>query len=262
MARTILTAVLIVLSSVLVGCNDADKSSAELMVVRTKPAQSQAPIFEVAAAAETDIVEQIVNSRQSYQQGLESLIEYYNQTGNNMKMRWAQKELSELGDILQYSYIVEAGLAGPNLKATTPIHQANYLYQEALNLEKWAKILIVVVNEDMLREALDKYNQLIKTYPSSDKIDDAAFQAAGIFEHFKDYAIALLYYQRVSQWDPETIHPAEFKAAYILDIHLHRIAEALELYQQAVKRGNLSTYYKEFAEERIAEFTKSDQSQE
>jgi tetratricopeptide (TPR) repeat protein len=261
MARTILTTALIVLSSVLVGCDQADKSSTELMAVRPEPVPSQVPLFDVATTAETDIVEQVINSRQTYRQGLESLVEYYRQTGNNMKTRWAQKELAELSDVLQYNYIVEAGLAGPDLRATTPIHQANFLYQEALNLEKWAKILVLVVNEDMLREALDKYNQLIKTYPSSDKIDDAAFQAAGIFEYFKDYTIAVLYYQRVYQWDPETIHPAEFKAAYVLDIHMHRRAEALELYQQAIKRGNLSTYYKEFAEERIAALTQSDQSQ-
>jgi tetratricopeptide (TPR) repeat protein len=111
----------------------------------------------------------------------------------------------------------------------------------------------------MLRLALDKYNQLIKKYPTSDKIDDAAFRAGGIYEYFKDYTIALLYYQRAYQWDPDTIHPARFKAAYILDKRLHRRAEALELYQQVAKKKGQHGKYKVFAENRIRELTKSDE---
>jgi len=59
MARTILTAVLIVLLNVLVGCKDIDSSGAKLMIVRTKPV----PVVEVAEAGETDIVEEMVNNR-------------------------------------------------------------------------------------------------------------------------------------------------------------------------------------------------------
>jgi hypothetical protein len=42
-----------------------------------------------------------------------------------------------------------------------------------------------------------------------------------------------------------------------LDEYLHRRAEALELYQQALQKENLTEEQKELAEKRIAELTKS-----
>ena len=179
-----------------------------------------------------------------------------------MKLGWAEDELKKLNKMPQYNYIIEASVAGPNLKARSSITIADYMYDEAFRLEKRAKRLILIIDEDLLRVALDKYNQLIRKHPSSDKIDDAAYRAGGIFEYFKDYTIALLYYQRTYQWDPDTIHPARFRAAYILDEHLHRRAEALELYQQAVEKEKLSKNCKEFVEKRITELTKSGESLE
>jgi tetratricopeptide (TPR) repeat protein len=259
MAKTILTAVLIVLLNVLVSCNNGvDSSGAKLMIVRTKPI----PVVEVAGAGETDIVEQVTNNRQAYRQSLELLVGHYTRMGNNMKLRWAKKELAGLDGVLQYNYIVEAGLAGPDLKASTQIFAADVFYAEALKLEEKAKGLFVIFDEGLLRRALDKYNQLIRYYPTSDKIDDAAYKAGRVYEHFKEYSIAVLYYQRTYQWDPETIHPAMFKAAYVLDRRMHRMAEALELYRQVVENEGLSINYREFAEMRIAEITKSDEGSE
>jgi hypothetical protein len=192
MARTILTALLIVLVNVLVACNSnkVDKSSSKLMMVRTKTAAGNVEAIQVAGAHETDIVEQVLVTRQAYRQGLEALIEYYTKEGNSMKVEWAKRELAALDKMPQYNYIVEASLAGPDLRATDAVRAADYLYEEALALEKKARGLVLVVNAVQLRQALDKYNELITTYPSSDKIDDAAYQAAGIYEHFQDYTIA------------------------------------------------------------------------
>ena len=50
-----------------------------------------------------------------------------------------------------------------------------------------------------------------------------------------DYKLALLYYQRTYQWDPETSYPARFKAAFILDRQFHQRDEALKLYQEALQ---------------------------
>ncbi|MHC4912233.1 MAG: tetratricopeptide repeat protein [Planctomycetota bacterium] len=264
MARTILTALLIVLVNVLVACNSnkVDKSSSKLMMVRTKTAAGNVEAIQVAGAHETDIVEQVLVTRQAYRQGLEALIEYYTKEGNSMKVEWAKRELAALDKMPQYNYIVEASLAGPDLRATDAVRAADYLYEEALALEKKARGLVLVVNAVQLRQALDKYNELITTYPSSDKIDDAAYQAAGIYEHFQDYTIAALYYQRAHQWDPSSAYPAVYKAAYILDRRLHLRAEAMELYQQALKKESLWPSYREFAEMRIAEFTKGDEGGE
>jgi len=256
MARTILTVMLIVLVNISAGCYKAESGRSVLI----SPAMKQGPEIKIKGATEADLVEQMALEREAYRQGLKALTTYYKNSGDNMKLAWAKDELKSLNSIRQYNYIVEATLAGPDLKARNSITEADYMYADIVRLEKKAGQLLIVKNEDILRESLYEYNRLIKKHPSSDKIDDAAYRAGGIAEYFRDYSIALLYYQRAYQWDSQTPHPAKYKAALILDLRLSRRAEALELYKQAVKEGKLSKSYKEFAEQRIAELTKSDEA--
>jgi len=254
MARIVLTAVVIVLLNVLVGCQGVDSGRGQLMPIRTITSIGSAGVVDIAKAGETDFVEQIAVNRQAYRQGLELLVKYYTKTGNNMKFKWAKEELAALDSIPQYKYIVEAESAGANLRASISIPEADDLYKDGLQLEKEANVLFIAKNNDLLRLALDKYDRLIRNYPSSDKIDDAAYKAGEIYEYFQDYSIALLYYERAYQWDPDTTHPARFRSARILDKRLHRNAEALELYRQAIKtEGKYGKYkiWKEYAEERI-----------
>ncbi len=253
MAKKILTGVLIVLLYVFVGCREIDSGASQLIPPRIKTT----PVVKPVEAGEADIVEQMTINRQAYRNALKSLTNYYSETGNNMKLRWAKDELKQFDGIPQYKYIIEAIVAPENLRATTSINEADYMYREALRIEKKAGLLILIKHEDNLRTALDTYNQIIKRHPSSDKIDDAAFRAAGIYEYFRDYTIAVLYYKRAFQWDPETTSPARFKAAYILDKYLHRRDEALELYRQALAEEKLSSSRKDFIKTRIAELTKS-----
>ena len=257
MARTILTILIVVLLNVLVGCQGVEGSKSQL-VPRPETSDWAAAVVNIAEAGEVDIVEQVSVNRQAYRQGLELLVKYYTRVGNNMKLEWARKELAALDTMPKYKYIIEASVAPANLKASTLIPEADALYREAFQLQKRAGPLTFIKNENLLRLALDKYNQLIRKHPYSDKIDDAAYRGGGIYEYFKDYTIALLYYQRAYQWDPDTIHPARFKAAYILDRRLHRRAEALELYQQFIKGMTGSEQQREFAQRRIEELTQSD----
>ena len=250
MARMILTVLLMVLLNVLVGCYGPDSGRSQFLPSTMKT-------VSVVDAAEADIIENMAASRMAYRRYLESLVAHYKKTGDNMKLGWAQNEMKMLNEIPQYSYVIEASVAGPDLEARDALGAANYLYDEACKIEKTAKRLGFIADDNLLRVALDKYNQLIKQYPTSDKIDDAAFRAAGIYEHFKDYTIALLYYQRTYQWDPDTLYPARFQAAHILDKNLSRRAEALELYQQALAKENLGSELKGEAERRIAELSKS-----
>jgi tetratricopeptide (TPR) repeat protein len=133
---------------------------------------------------------------------------------------------------------------------------ANSLYAEAVTLEEHAGP--IVKDEALLKLALDKYNQLISKYPTSDKIDEAAFRMAGIYEYLKDYANAVLNYQRTYQWNPQTTTSARFKAAYLLDTQLGRRAEALQIYQEALSKLTRSDEHKlwvEYAEQRVKELT-------
>lgn len=252
MAKTILTAVLIVLLNVLVGCRGVDTGRSQL--APTYP--GTAPVVSISGTGEADIIEQVSLNRQAYRQGLELLINYYTRMGNSMKLQWAKKELAGLEAVIQYNYVIAGIFAGTRLEADTSIPEADALYEEASQIEKSAGPLPFFKDEKTLRLALNKYNQLIEKYSASDKIDDAAFRAAGIYEYFKDYTIAVSYYKRAYQWDRYTIHPARYKAAYVLDRKLHQREEALQLYQEVLKDEVLSPHYKEFAERRIRVLTK------
>ena len=254
MARTILTAALIVLIYACVGCTPPDSGESQLI----PPHARAAIVTEQVRGGEVDIIEQMAANRQAYRNSLASLAEYYRGSGNNMKLTWAEKELAALDEMPQYTYIVEAVVAGSDLRASDRIAEAELMYRDAVQTEKDARRFVVVVDDDLLRLALDKYNNLIRSYPTSDKIDDAAYRAAGILEHYRDYTLALLYYQRTYQWDPETAYPARYKAAYILDTYLGRKAEALPLYQEFVQTEGVDAQLKVFAEARIKDLTKSE----
>lgn len=253
MARIILTTTLIVLLNILVGCRAYDTGRGRLVTTQI----GSGTAIPEKMSGETDVVEQVVIDRQAYRQSLDLLVQHYSTAGSNMKMRWAQKELAALDTMPKYRYIIEAEVAGPNLKAVASIPEADKLFEEALQLEKAAGPIPIVKafirDQNLLRLALEKYNLLISRHPSSDKIDDAAFKAGEIYNYFKDYTIALLYYKRAFQWDPKTIYPARYKAAFILDKRLHRRAEALQLYQQAIEKEVIHHDLRDFAERRIKE---------
>jgi len=262
MARIVCTGMLIVLLNALVGCQNVDKGKGQLLPRNTRQTLGPASVVNIADTSEVDIVEQMAVNRQAYRQGLELLAGFYVRTGNNMKLEWANKELAALNTIPKYNYIIEANVAPANLKVSASIPDADDLYYDAQQIDKNAGTLPILKNENQLRLALEKYRELIRKHPSSDKIDDAAYGAGVIHEYFKDYSIALLYFKRTFQWDPDTPHPARFRAARILDKDLHRNDEALQLYQQAVKiEGQYDRYreWKEYAENRIRELQKVDE---
>jgi tetratricopeptide (TPR) repeat protein len=262
MARNVCTGVLIILLSVLVGCQGVDKGRGQRLPQDRRQTYGPASVVNIADTSEADLVEQMSVNRQAYRQGLELLAGYYTRTGNNMKLEWAQKELAALNSMPKYNYIIEANVAPQNLKVSASIPEADDIYYEAAELDKGAGTLPILKNENQLRLALEKYNEVIRKYPSSDKIDDAAYNAGVIYEYFKDYSIALLYYKRTFQWDPDTPYPARFRAARVLDKNLHRNAEALQLYQQAVKtEGQFEKYreWRDYAEKRIRELQKIDE---
>ncbi|MGA2172713.1 MAG: hypothetical protein ABSG82_06860 [Sedimentisphaerales bacterium] len=235
----------------------------ETAISKGPPAEQ---MVDVAKTTEADLAERLPLSRQAYRQSVETLIKYYTSTGNNIKLKWAQNEMSASNAIPQYKYIVEATAAGPNLKAGKTIADADTLYDDAVRTEEAGKFLFIITDEGLIRQALDKYEQMIKKYPTSDKIDDAAFRSAELYNRLGDYQLALLYYQRTYEWNPETTYPAMFKAASIFDRRFHQRDEALKLYQDALKRitrAGEHPQWKLIAEQRVKELTgevKPDQS--
>jgi len=259
MARIVYATVLItLLAGFLAGCQDPYSPSSR----RLEGSPRESIPFAPPGASETDLAEKVAVSRQAYQQDLEYLVGYYTRTGNNMKLEWARRELSSLKTMPKYRYIL--GPTPGEYKAATPIPAADDLFFNADAIERSAGPVIGIRDKNKLRLALQKYEQLIKDYPSSDKIDDAAYRAGVILEELNDFMVALDYFKSAFTWDPDTIHPARFKAAHVLDKQLHRYADALVLYQEALKieaRYDRHRQWKEFAEQRVRELQRLDEGQ-
>ncbi|MBN1506995.1 MAG: hypothetical protein JW955_09120 [Sedimentisphaerales bacterium] len=259
MTRIVVTAAMIALVTVVVGCQ-SNQGRSQILPNRDSTSvqtSSATPGEGMPSADEIDLVEALSAQRQAYHDTLQKLIQYYDASGNYRNLSWARKELNALDRIPQYRYVVEAQVLSPDLKATQKIQAADNLYAAALETETKAGVLPVLKDEEGLRAALSLYGQLLRQYPTSDKIDDAAFRMSGIHEYFRDYVIALSFYQRAYQWDPATPYPARYKAAAILDGKLRRRAEALQLYQEALVK-EAPFIDRSAVERRIRELTDSD----
>ena len=116
----------------------------------------------------------------------------------------------------------------------------------------------LTANKRQLYHAIEKFNGLITSYPSSDKIDDAAFQIGQIYHHYlKDYTTALLYYQRVWQWDEQTTLPVRYWVGRIYDDHIHDRIKAIEFYEMAIQLESSYPANMVSAQNRISELSKT-----
>ena len=192
---------------------------------------------ELQRTTEVELVEEMARYRNAYINQLNLLADFYDNQGNHMKSMWVKEELDSLEMMPKHTYLVVAEIAGSDLKASRAIVEADALYEEGMALfEDGRGTLNLLTNKKKLYLARDKFNELITHYPDSDKIDDAAFQIAQINNHFlKDYRTAMIYYQRVWQWDPQTPWPARYEVARIYDRYFHDRIQAIEYYEMAIK---------------------------
>jgi TolA-binding protein len=258
MTRIVTTAAMILLLTICVGCQTNTGTSQQLPQ-RSSPYLSEPnkPLAVPTSHTEIDLVEKMAANRQAYRRSLEALIQYYDASGNHDKVKWAKQELTSLDRTPQYRYL---DVMPANLKATESIAAADRLYEEAEKVRRQAgpsPMPTIIKDQQLLRAALTKYDDLIQQYPTSDKIDDAAYRMAEIQRGLGDYVIALSYYQRAYQWDPTTPWPARFRAADILDRRLHRRDEALKLYQEAIVKEAQFTDLRLTAERRVQELNTS-----
>jgi tetratricopeptide (TPR) repeat protein len=258
MARYAYCLVTLSILGLLAGCEPSYEGSGQIAPPTSLSGGSMATVQDTSAATEAGLVEQVALGRQTYKEALEKLIDYYSKSGNNMKLQWAKSELKALNQNPQYRFIIQAEVAGADLKASSSIPAADALYNDGMKYYHEGKPLIgtLALNEGKLRMALDRFNQLMRDYPTSDKIDDAAFHAGQAYEDLKDYTIAATYYTRAFQWDENTPYPARFKAAFVYDKYLFNREKALEDYKAYLAHGAGNGTYKEIAEQRVAELQK------
>ncbi len=201
-------------------------------------------------ATEVQLVEQMVSYRSSYIEQLEKLGKFYDRQGNQMKAVWAKQELDALAKIDKRPYIVVAEITSPDLEASESIAEADGIYMEAVQQITDSR----GVFSDMkgLLAAKEKLENLIATYPTSDKIDDAAWQIAEIYNRdLDDCYVAMFYYQRVWQWDSDNPYSARFAVAKIYDDEFHNYTRACEFYEKAIQLEPAYTANVTYAKNRI-----------
>lgn len=252
MKKAILLIISISFALILIGCADSQKR-----FMTEKPGPDVFEEMTPSAATEVALAEEIAKKRLAYRKELEKIQAFYEQTGNQLKLEWVQRELASLDSAPRYRYIIQAEVAGAGLSASESIPKATALYNEGVKLYKKAQIVPIppFISKSKMQLALNKFNQLIKEYPTSDKIDDAAYMAGQIHEFFGDDSIAVLYYKRTFQWDPENPYPARYRAARILDYKLFERSQALELYKESLKKERGFPEYQEIIQMRISELT-------
>ena len=209
-------------------------------------------------AREVDLVESVLTHRAMYRRYLRELRDYYDTHGYITKRDWAAFELEDVDQIKAFRYLLDAEVPTASLRPTESIAAADKLYARGLQLMQQAGHGIpVLYHERSMREALQVFVSLIEQYPTSDKIDDAAFYCGEIHKDYlkKQEPLAVRWYERAFTWDPSTPHPARFRAAVTYDYKLQNRKRALELYHAVLQRETADESNLAFATRRIGELT-------
>jgi len=184
-----------------------------------------------ASANDIELVERVLAGRREYQRSLEQLRAHYLAIGDVERARWAEDELRQFHRINKHAYRLELDVPPPTLQAAQNIPEANELYRRALTYKDkgWGNDYL-----DNQRRAEIVLQQLLTSYPQSDKIAAAAYQLGDLYEGkvYKQYRRAAQYFERCFQWNPNTQFDARLRAARIYDRQLMERGRAVELYRE------------------------------
>jgi tetratricopeptide (TPR) repeat protein len=180
------------------------------------------------------LVERVIEARKRYKEALEQLREQYIKMGDVERQRWVEEELISFHRISKRAYRLDLDVPAPTLQPQYNDPGANELFRRAMAYKGkgfWGQ-----EHDDNLRRAEILFQQLLSTYPQSDKIDDAAFQLGEIYESrvFKQYRRAAMYYQRCFEWNPNTDSEARLRCARLYDKVLQDRGRAIQLYRDVM----------------------------
>lgn len=218
------------------------------------------PNISTVNRTEVDLVEEMIRHRAMYARHLRVLVRFYSEHGNEEKANWARRELRDLQHVKPYQYLDDAIVPMSTLRPVESIAEADRLYQEGLDLmKKGGHGVPGLYNQETMKLALAKFNELVDRYPRSDKIDDAAFYIGEIHkEYFEelDNSIAVKWYKSAIEWNPDLPYPARFQMAVVYDYRMHDREQALFWYQQVLEQEpDIEKTNTMFANNRIRELT-------
>ncbi len=186
------------------------------------------------ATSDVELVERVLAARRDYQVALEGLRAHYISVQDTERERWTEDELREFHRINKQAYNLDLDVPPPTLKAEKNIPEANELYKRAMTFKEkgWGGDYV-----DNQRRAELLFQQILTSYPESDKIDDAAYRLAELYEGkaYKQYRRAEAYYERCFQWNSNTQFDARLRAARLQDKVLANRTEAVRLYEEVLQ---------------------------
>jgi hypothetical protein len=206
-----------------------------------------------AGPSDAELVERILAARKEYQAAMEQLRAHYLSVGDMERAKWAEEELRQYHRVPKQAYRLEIDAPPPTLQASYNIPEANDLYRRAMTYKDrgWGTDYV-----DNQRRAELLLQQLLTSYPQSDKIGDSAYMLGDIYESksYKQYRRAALYFERSFQWNPNTHLDARLRAARLYDRVLQERSRAIELYRD-VTTHETDEKRRQEALKRLAELT-------
>lgn len=230
---------------------------------RSGPTSDAATGLHVVADQEVDLVESVVSSRNTYERNLAQLQQFYAARGYAEKETWARFEQDGFRSVKKFRYLMGSEVPAAALRPESSITAADALYDKGRQLMRdGGHGVPILYREDLMVQASDVFRELIEKYPSSDKIDDAAFMLGEIHKEYlkEQESIAVTWYERAWTWDPKTPHAARFQAAVVYDYRLHDRDRALELYRAVVEQETDNRSNLRWANRRIRQLTDGSRS--
>jgi TolA-binding protein len=227
-------------------------------VAQTQPTPAGAPPgttppAPAASNSDVELVERLLAARREYKAALETLRTHYSLAGDVERTRWAEEELREYHRIGKQAYRLDLDVPPPTLQPAYNIPEANDLYRRAMLYKDKGWYNDYVDNQ---RRAELLLQELLTSYPQSDKIGDAAYQLGDIYESkaYRQYRRAAQYFERAFQWNPHTQSDARLRAARLYEKQLQERGRAIELYRDVTTHETDAKRLQE-AQKRLAELS-------
>jgi TolA-binding protein len=221
----------------------------------SSPSASTKGPAQASATGDIELVERLLASRRDYQIALEQLRAHYIAVGDVERQRWAEDELRQFHRIPKQAFRLELDVPPPTLRAAINIPEANEMYRQSMLYKDkgWGTDFL----DNQIRAEL-LLQQLLTSYPQSDKIGDAAYQLGDLYEGkaFKQYRRAALYFERCVDWHPNTQFDARLRAARLYDKHLAERGRAAKFYRDVTMHDTDPKRLQE-AQKRLTELSQS-----
>ncbi len=203
------------------------------------------------------LVERLVEARLAYQQSVERLAAHYELAGQTFQAQVIRNMQARLDPIRTYMYLNSAEFPPLTLRPMDRIRAADELYDRAYGLFRSGKGLTrmaLTTSYPKQRQSLRLFRQLVREYPTSDKIALSAYFIGEIYkEYFNENIRSVRWYERAYTWQPTVGEPARFQAATVYDLRLNDKINAIKLYRQAIDHERFNRSNVKFAIKRIPE---------